>query len=663
MHQAAYRPDIDGLRAIAVLSVVVYHAFPTSLKSGFIGVDIFFVISGYLISLTLFEQIERGTFSFRDFYSRRIRRIFPALITVLVSCLIFGWFWLLSDEYMNLGRHVAAGAAFVSNFVLWNESGYFDTSSVTKPLLHLWSLGIEEQFYIFWPLLLWAAWKIKLRLLWLTIGIGLASFAWSVGSVADDAIAAFYSPLTRAWELLCGSLLAWWSIHTKQRVTAVLSGSANEKTKSLAINQFLAVAGLILLATGFAFIRESMLFPGYWALLPVSGAVCLIAAGPNAWLNRYLLSHPIAVWFGLISYPLYLWHWPLLSLAQTIAVKGLSTIQLLGIIATSVVLAWLTYVIIERPLRFKSARFLTVSMLSLGIAVTGAAGYFVMKQNGLPDRALLSGINLSNHLQVLRPNFGLARQCLPDFSFDSELCSYGNSPDLYLWGDSYAMHLADALRATGPELGFRQQSLTACPPVLNLAPLSLPRYPESWGVKCIAHNKNVLKWLSNRKDFQYVILASPFRLGEQILVDDVVVKSNRDVYLAHLRKTINHLRSLGFKPVIIAPPPAPGYDLGRCWARMSIIKQEAYCDFQYKDVPKADFETDEIMKSAGEFAPIVFLKDLICPDGLCGTTINGIPVYRDIGHLSIEGSRALGEKFHLSRVVREQADRYWSAAR
>ena len=156
-----YRPDIDGLRAIAVLSVVIFHAFPNSLKSGFIGVDIFFVISGYLISSIIFENIDRGSFSFAQFYGRRIKRIFPALSLVLLSCLVFGWFGLLGDEFKQLGKHMAAGAGFVSNFFFWQESGYFNNAAETKPLLHLWSLAIEEQFYIVWPLLVWVWRKIR----------------------------------------------------------------------------------------------------------------------------------------------------------------------------------------------------------------------------------------------------------------------------------------------------------------------------------------------------------------------------------------------------------------------------------------------------------------------------------------------------------------------
>jgi peptidoglycan/LPS O-acetylase OafA/YrhL len=210
-----YRPDIDGLRAFAVLAVVAFHAFPNWIRGGFIGVDVFFVISGYLISTIIFENLDKGTFSFTEFYARRIKRIFPALLLVLIACFTFGWFTLLADAYKQLGKHIAAGAGFISNFTLWDEAGYFDNSTETKPLLHLWSLGIEEQFYIVWPLLIWFAWKRKFNLLTITIVVAIASFILNIKGIQHDLVATFYSPQTRFWELLSGSLLAWVTLYKK----------------------------------------------------------------------------------------------------------------------------------------------------------------------------------------------------------------------------------------------------------------------------------------------------------------------------------------------------------------------------------------------------------------------------------------------------------------
>ena len=187
-----------------MLAVVIFHAFPKTLAGGFIGVDIFFVLSGYLISTILFRSLDAGQFSLLDFYVRRTKRIFPALLLVLVSCLGLGRFALLNDEYQQLGKHVAAGAGFVANLVLWSEAGYFDVSADLKPLLHLWSLGIEEQFYLVWPILLWLAWQKRWPIFGLIAGLGALSFGWNVYGVQHDAVATFYAPYTRFWELLAG---------------------------------------------------------------------------------------------------------------------------------------------------------------------------------------------------------------------------------------------------------------------------------------------------------------------------------------------------------------------------------------------------------------------------------------------------------------------------
>ena len=204
-----YRPDIDGLRAIAVLAVIGFHAFPGWIKGGFIGVDVFFVISGFLISSILFSSLETERFSFLSFYNHRIRRIFPALALVLATCLIFGWFALLPNEYMELGKQVVAGSGFAANILFWRQSGYFDVATELKPLLHLWSLGVEEQFYIVWPVLLWLAWKKRFNLLSITVLIAVASLIYGFAAAINNTVAAFYSPASRTWELLLGALLAY----------------------------------------------------------------------------------------------------------------------------------------------------------------------------------------------------------------------------------------------------------------------------------------------------------------------------------------------------------------------------------------------------------------------------------------------------------------------
>ena len=391
-----YRPDIDGLRALAVLAVVAFHAFPAWVRGGFIGVDVFFVISGYLISTIIFENLEKGTFSFSEFYARRIRRIFPALLLVLVACFAFGWFALLADEFKQLGKHIAAGAAFFSNFVLWGEVGYFDNSADTKPLLHLWSLGIEEQFYIIWPPLLWLAWKRKFNLLTITIVVAIASFVLNIDSIKQDPVTTFYSPLTRFWELLCGSVLAWLTLYKQgactniknkvDRVLVAVVYSDRKESDGRLLSNVLSFIGFLLLIYGFWRINRELSFPGKWALVPVMGAVLIITAGSSAWINRVFLSNRLAVWFGLISFPLYLWHWPLLSYARIVEGQEPSfTVQITAVVL-SVILAWLTYRLIERPIRIGGHGKAKVVTLVIFMALIGYVGYNADVRDGLAFR-------------------------------------------------------------------------------------------------------------------------------------------------------------------------------------------------------------------------------------------------------------------------------------
>jgi peptidoglycan/LPS O-acetylase OafA/YrhL len=393
---STYRPDIDGLRAIAVLSVVLFHGFPQTFRGGFIGVDVFFVLSGYLISRIIFEQLNQGRFNFLDFYARRIKRIFPALLIVLVAAYIAGWFILLADEYGQLGRHIAAGAAFISNFVLWGESGYFDNSAHTKPLLHLWSLGIEEQFYIVWPLLLWVASKLRFSLFALTLILAALSFYLNITGIKSDTVATFYSPQTRVWELLVGSCLAWCALYKKNSLANVaMSIDKCFRRQETVVDQVrvhtrmanvLSCLGFILLIYGLIRFNRDLQFPGKWALIPVLGTALIVAAGPLAWLNTKILSNKVLVWFGLISYPLYLWHWPLLSFAWIVEASPPSVPTLLGLIVLSIALAWLTYRLIERPIRFGKHGSLKVSLLIVVMLTLGGLGLGTYYERGFPFR-------------------------------------------------------------------------------------------------------------------------------------------------------------------------------------------------------------------------------------------------------------------------------------
>lgn len=455
-----YRPDIDGLRAFAVLAVVLFHAFPDWMPSGFIGVDVFFVISGFLISSILFASLEQGRFSLAAFYVRRVRRIFPALLTVMGCALGFGWFALAPDEYEQLGRHVLGGATFLSNVLLYKESGYFDLAAETKPLLHLWSLAIEEQFYIFWPLLLAGVWKFRWRLFPISIVLLIASLWLNVWLIQKNPSATFYFPLSRFWELLAGGVLAYWRLHHPQpsRYAAQYSW-----------------LGLAAFALGLLLINKSVLFPGAWAMLPVLAAVCWLAAGMHAPFNRHVLAHKGLVGIGLISYPLYLWHWPLLSFLHLLGGdKPAAAWRLLAVLA-AVVLAWLTYRFIERPLRFGKSRFITPMLLIL-MVLLGYTGYADQQARGWLTR--LQPAQTQHWQQFMQyPHLpfhnAACDQRYPQFQgINTCLLSQNRPAEVAIVGDSHSNQYYNSLAAQLPQHSVLNLGAFGCFPFVGEALLA-----------------------------------------------------------------------------------------------------------------------------------------------------------------------------------------------
>jgi peptidoglycan/LPS O-acetylase OafA/YrhL len=386
---AARRRDIDGLRAVAILAVLGYHANPSWAPGGFVGVDIFFVISGYLISGIIFQGLQHGTFSFARFYARRIKRIFPALLVVLAFVTLFGWLALYTDEYQALGKHVAAGAGFLSNIILWKEAGYFDSAGEFKPLLHLWSLGIEEQFYLLWPPLLFFAWQKSKNLLVVLAAITIVSFALNASAVGAHEVATFYLPLTRLWELSLGGMLAVVQIPGGNLAAyrAERFGKSFAFFNSSRVRNINAVVGTALLVAAIFGLSKYLQFPGWWALLPTLGSLLLIAAGSHTWINRVLLGNPLMVFVGLISYPLYLWHWPLLSFQRILADGDIGTADLVVTLALAFVLAWLTYRVVERPIRRSRKRFEPAMPLVAAVALIGIIGYLSYLRDIAPRSA------------------------------------------------------------------------------------------------------------------------------------------------------------------------------------------------------------------------------------------------------------------------------------
>jgi len=465
-----YRPDIDGLRAVAVLLVVIFHAFPSLIAGGFIGVDIFFVISGFLISGIIFTNLEHNSFSLVEFYRRRIKRIFPALLLILISSFIFGWFVLLSEEYRALTKHIMGGVSFLSNFILWHESGYFDTRSELKPLLHLWSLAVEEQFYIFWPLFLAFVWKRKWSFIAVTAAIAAISFAINIYTISSNPSSDFFLPLPRFWELMIGSLLAYINLH-----------KPHLHNQHQNMQSFLGVA---LLLSGIFFINSDRAFPGWWALLPTLGAFFIISAGPAAWFNSRVLSNKLIVWFGLISYPLYLWHWSIFSFATIQASETSSTATRIGLVLASIMLAWLTYKFIEKPIRYGHHSDKKVIAMMIVMTFIGGASYLVFKENGMegseafgraqyaekdrylsyfnnriPEMHYFTTVNMPEKFRYEcdfynREEFRQGRGTVIPVSKIDESCYVRNNAykhSVFIWGDSHGQQLYSGLKNNLPQ--------------------------------------------------------------------------------------------------------------------------------------------------------------------------------------------------------------------
>jgi len=651
----AYRPDIDGLRALAVLAVVIFHAFPRYLPGGFIGVDIFFVISGFLIGGILIASLQQGSFSFADFYARRIRRIFPALSVVLLSCVVFGWFALFPDEYKMMGKHTAGGAGFISNFFLWNEVGYFDTAAETKPLLHLWSLGIEEQFYIVWPILLMLAWKWRYSMVKLALLIVALSFLTNVGGLHQFPSATFYSPLSRVWELLMGSVLAYLSVNKislfagAHRATGPLGGSEQRLDwQSASARNCLSALGLALIGLALVLVQQSQPFPGWWALLPVGGAWLLIAAGPQAWCNRVLLSSRPMVALGLISYPLYLWHWPLLSFAHIVE-SGIPVASIrAGAVLAALVLAVLTWWLVERPLRGPAHGKAKVVVLSCLMLALGVGGGVIYHQDGWPSR---SSVLLSAEQQkalILVEDVANAKACKARYGFASlyEYCLLDDvhkDPTVVLIGDSHAYHLVAGLTGYYRSQGENLWMLGTRVPFFGV-PTGEDPYQKATPM--------MMDLALNTPSVKTVIISTALKL--QTENDD-----GRKMVQA-LRETLRRFLASGRTVIFVNDTPMLDFEPRACIRRAGVATSQTRSDCS---LPRAQFDRNVAQHNAAlqallrEF-PAVQLFDAaaqLCDAQRCHVMLGDKLMYRDTQHLSYDGDLYMGQKFAAQRAAAKAA--------
>ena len=479
-HNANYRPDIDGLRAIAVMMVIGFHAFPSVFKGGFVGVDVFFVISGYLISTILLRSLSQQTYSLIGFYRNRIKRIFPALLAVLIFCLITGWFLFTAVEFKQLGKHVGAGSIFLSNIVYMSERGYFDMASETKSLLHLWSLAVEEQFYIVLPPLLWYLHKTKTKALEIVVMIAVCSFLIALFATSDPTVR-FYAPQTRVWELLLGTIIAWYEYRcvnqpqANGRAVQFVFVSVSKRPN------FFSILGVALLISSVIFINRQQATPSVWTLIPTIGASLLIIVGMRGWFNRTILSSRLFVSIGLISYPLYLWHWPILVITTIVEGTRPSIAHRLVAIAVTFVLAIMTYLFIERPIRFGRKENLKTALLVALMICVGGFGYAVYREDGYPQRAFAWQYkNVSEAIEDWESGAGLINA---NYLGQPVLGNSTQPPEVLFVGDSHVEQFMARVANLTQKNQFPSSifvSSGGCPPIANVFEDSLARCQDTF---------------------------------------------------------------------------------------------------------------------------------------------------------------------------------------
>lgn len=634
-----YRPDIDGLRAIAVLMVVVFHTFPKVLPGGFVGVDVFFVISGYLISGHISKALQEGQFSFLEFYAKRCRRILPALLFVLGCVWVLGRNVLLPNEFSLLGKHIFSGAGFFSNVTLYREVGYFDVSANLKPLLHLWSLAIEEQFYIIWPFFLFACISKRKNFSMLLFPVLLLSFSLNVFEVFRDKSAAFYLLPFRFWELLIGAGLA--ELESKRYFSKI--GFSNLKS-------FLAVA---LLAFGGFYLRSDFPFPGVWALVPTIAAFLFISAGPIPWLNKEIFSRQPFVNIGRISYPLYLWHWPLLSFLRITSDTSPSQSSRALILLLSFLLAEITHYAVEKPAQRFPKKLKKVALVSFCVlALVGALGLATWRGN-LQSQSQLSNSVLSTYGLNGRAEelyweagcFAVANDRVEKFTRNHcDSLSFPGRPTLYLLGDSHSAYLSQGLRPflKQEKINLEQYSAGWCTPLNTFA-----RQP-----RCAEINKYILNRIKQNKPEIVLFFANYQQYPEK---NETEIKD----YESFISAATQEIEMLGVAHLIVLGQiPTWSFGLPTELSRRFVLNRKPIPKRTYEGINPASLQEDKKLKGLHFSGNTLFisLRDHLCTEEGCLTSVGSnyatdLLVF-DYGHLTPQGAKYVTEEI-LSPVIKK----------
>jgi len=625
-----YRPEIDGLRAIAVISVILFHAGFETFSGGLIGVDVFFVISGYLISSIMLSEMDEKKFNLINFYVRRMRRILPALFFIMALCIPFAWIWLVPSNMKDFSQSLIAVPTFSSNILFWSETGYFHPTAQYKPLLHTWSLAVEEQYYILFPLFLMLAWQFGKRWILATlIVVALLSLGVAHWASYNMPVAAFYLLPTRGWEILLGVFVAFYfnrhkSVHFRQATNQVLS----------------AVGFTLILFSIFAY-NEQTPFPSLFTLVPTIGAVLVILfTHKNTFVHR-LLSHSLMVGMGLASYSAYLWHQPLLAYAKNLTMRQLS-FSLSGIFLVLIVpLSYLTWRYVEKPFR-NGGNFSTQTILSLSLfgtlifIILGMAGNL---NNGYKNRFVLDEIEgwqshkeyhkyIDDNYFICSPN-EIAKEALTWFVVDEDTgepneivrCNQSKKDttiDIALVGDSHAEHLFLGLAEALTDKNVVYYSQGGTTPTFDN-----PKY------------KKIFKHLLASDTIGTVIFG---------MVIQGSLGSSRDKNIENkILNTVNMLIASGKDVYFADDVPIFPFGVERCqWTKWPFIKK---CDTDKEFIDSTQgfyLRSLEHVKQSAPRLRLIHLKEHLCDEQTCSMVHNGLLMYRDHNHLSIYGSKYIG---------------------
>ncbi|MCE7999537.1 MAG: acyltransferase [Rhodobiaceae bacterium] len=660
-----YRPEIDGLRAVAVVPVILFHAGFSAFGGGFVGVDVFFVISGYLITTIIDDSIRAGTFTVAHFYERRARRILPALFLVCGATLIAGWAWMMPIELRALGQSLVAVNFFVSNVLFFLQSGYFDAASELKPLLHTWSLAVEEQFYLFFPLLVLLLGRFKRSYLVATIAfISLLSFVAAEYASRFNPSAAFYLLPARIWELGAGALIA---------LTASYWAG-----KRRTLDQTAAIAGVVLIGVAVFFLDGTVPFPGVWALLPVLGTCLIIIFAHPATLVGWILSQKPIVGIGLISYSAYLWHQPLFAFARIRFAAESSVPLVLVLIGGAFALAYFSWRWVERPFRngFPANRggvFAGALLVAVVFTVAGAA---LWQTGGAPQRLTGKASEMAQWAHDKPDAFATCESSDRHYVLPVDACRFGlaGNANSVLIGDSHATALVEAL---GDELsrfgrGVRLMSFEGCAPSLGIRRL------DGDSQRCGEFHRDVVEAVEADASIDTVFLLARWTLYNESTrfnnmeggiewgrpvrwgVDAALAQPGSSaVFEDAVNRYMAELSAAGKRIVLLYPVPEAGADVPIQLAR----------ELHYGVDRQRPFSTSmEVFDQRNE-RTVAALDDLTSQYGLlaihpgkvfcdsfvknrCVAQLNGDPLYFDDDHLNSVGSAMLAE--HIVRVLFEQ---------